>query len=121
VDGQALTDAAGAPCKVWHEGEQVDAVCHREQLGEHEYRIAVRPRSDDGSMDYPGRSGCGPRMEVAGDGCRVPAGALFLLGDNRNDSFDSRELGALAEGDVKGVALFVWYSKSGFQFRGSIP
>jgi signal peptidase I len=120
IDGQARTDAAGAPCKVWNHGEQVDAVCHRERLGDHEYRIAVRP-IEGSSMDYPGPNGCGSRMEAAGDSCRVPAGALFLLGDNRNDSFDSRELGALAEGDVKAVALFVWHSKSGFHLSGSIP
>jgi signal peptidase I len=33
---------------------------------------------------------------------RVPAGTVFVLGDNRGDSEDSREFGAIPNGDLIG-------------------
>jgi signal peptidase I len=38
----------------------------------------------------------------------VPAGELFLLGDNRPNSFDSRRQGTVATDDVIGIATRVW-------------
>jgi signal peptidase I len=40
----------------------------------------------------------------------VPAGAYFALGDNRDDSNDSRFWGPVPSGNVKGQALFVYWS-----------
>jgi signal peptidase I len=40
----------------------------------------------------------------------VPEGELFLLGDNRPNSFDSRMQGTVAIGDVIGLASRVWLS-----------
>jgi signal peptidase I len=40
----------------------------------------------------------------------VPAGAYFALGDNRDDSNDSRFWGAVPAGNLKGRALFVYWS-----------
>jgi len=39
----------------------------------------------------------------------VPEGKLFLLGDNRNHSQDSRSWGSIDESCVKGQALFIYY------------
>jgi signal peptidase I len=39
----------------------------------------------------------------------VPEGKLFLLGDNRNYSQDSRSWGCIDEECVKGQALFIYY------------
>lgn len=39
----------------------------------------------------------------------VPAGKLFLMGDNRNNSLDSRSWGSIEESCVKGQALFIYY------------
>ena len=39
----------------------------------------------------------------------VPEGKLFLMGDNRNHSQDSRSWGSVDESCVKGQALFIYY------------
>jgi len=39
----------------------------------------------------------------------VPEGQLFLMGDNRNHSQDSRSWGSIDESCVKGQALFIYF------------
>jgi signal peptidase I len=58
-----------------------------------------------------------PEFGVRGDGQRdnwgpqkVPAGQLFVLGDNRDNSRDSRFWGFLPRDQVKGRALIVYWS-----------
>jgi signal peptidase I len=41
---------------------------------------------------------------------RVPEGSVFVAGDNRDNSYDSRFLGPIPLELVKGRALFVWWS-----------
>lgn len=40
----------------------------------------------------------------------VPVDSLFMMGDNRDDSYDSRYWGFLAEKKVRGTPMFVYYS-----------
>ncbi len=39
----------------------------------------------------------------------VPPGAVFVMGDNRSDSVDSRSFGAIPEGDIVGRAFIVMW------------
>jgi len=53
-------------------------------------------------VDYSARDNFGP--------VQVPAGHLFVLGDNRDDSQDSREWGFLDRSFIKGKAMIVYWS-----------
>jgi len=43
----------------------------------------------------------------------VPSGFLFMMGDNRDNSYDSRFWGPVAMDLVKGRAMFIYYSTGG--------
>lgn len=47
----------------------------------------------------------------------VPAGQVFVLGDNRDEAYDSRKFGTLPLTDVIGVAKQVWFSLADAGFR----
>ena len=48
-------------------------------------------------------------MEAAEGGCQVPAGKVFVMGDNRPDSEDSRILGPIDEDKIIGRAfVLIW-------------
>ena len=68
------------------------------------------PSDDEGPFDYDVRMQYGP--------VTVPPGQYFMMGDNRDNSQDSRYWGFLPAEYVKGKALFVYFS---FSEEGSNP
>jgi len=65
-----------------------------------------RPSFIPGATEYPFKDQC--RYSVEGVVCKVPAGHYFMMGDNRDNSLDSRYWGFVPEANIVGRAFFVW-------------
>lgn len=62
-----------------------------------------------GFVDLPGLT-CGPQASSGKDECVVEPDYVFVMGDNRDNSADSRFWGGVPITYVKGKAMFVWMS-----------
>ena len=62
------------------------------------------------ASQFPYRENC--TYNAAGVICKVPAGHYFMMGDNRDNSRDSRFWGFVPERNIVGKAFFIWLNLS---------
>ena len=92
-----------------------------EKLGEHNHQMMIVPAQPPVDLaqvrQFAHRGNC----EYNDDGfsCTVPAGYYFMMGDNRDQSSDSRYWGFVPDDHIKGRAFLVWMNFGDFRRIGN--
>ena len=80
--------------------------------GSREHMIGINPQAAAvyplNVRNFPGRENCD--YNERGFTCKVPAGHYLMMGDNRDNSDDSRYWGFVPDDHIRGKAFFIWFN-----------
>jgi signal peptidase I len=82
---------------------------YAEKLGEVEHEVLIEedaPNLMPSLRTFPHAGNC--NYNTDGLACTVPAGHYFMMGDNRDNSSDSRVWGFVPDQNIVGRAFFIW-------------
>jgi signal peptidase I len=92
-----------------------------EKLGDRSHQMMIVPAQPPVDLaqvrQFAHRDNCEYNDE--GFSCTVPEGHYFMMGDNRDQSSDSRYWGFVPDENIKGRAFLVWMNFSDFKRIGS--
>ncbi|MDE2095078.1 MAG: signal peptidase I, partial [Burkholderiales bacterium] len=93
----------------------------KEKLGKVEHRILLNLNAQPyygppDQITFPFRENC--QYSADGVTCKVPPGNYFMMGDNRDNSQDSRFWGFVPDENIVGRAFFVWMNFSNLKRIG---
>jgi signal peptidase I len=84
------------------------------------HKLLIYPGGPIGNnriVEFPYLDQC--NYSIEGVSCKVPAGHYFMMGDNRDNSQDSRFWGFVPEQNIVGKAFFVWMNFGNLRRIGS--
>ena len=112
VDDKPYQRLGGEPLEYEDQGEygsysRRSASLYQEAVGDTVHSVLYEA---SGERDWPTPNTHLNGMDCQDDGCTLQPGYIFCMGDNRDNSEDSRRWGAVPIESVKGRAMFVWLS-----------